>query len=135
MGMYTEIYINCDLREGTPDEVINTLKAMCECDWESPYLKDTPSRWSMLFNNGSYHTPLTRCGNLTYDKIGKHYSLIAKGDIKNYENEIEQFFEWIKPYAEQEFIGYILFEESREPTLIYSRDEDYSDDTHSMYGH
>jgi hypothetical protein len=29
MGMYTEIYINVDLKPETPDEVINTLKAMC----------------------------------------------------------------------------------------------------------
>jgi hypothetical protein len=29
MGMYTEIYVNVDLKQETPDEVLNVLKAMC----------------------------------------------------------------------------------------------------------
>lgn len=29
MGMYTEIYVNVDLKRDTPEEVIHVLKAMC----------------------------------------------------------------------------------------------------------
>lgn len=57
MGMYTEIFVNVDLKENTPNEVIEVLKAMCAKDSDAECLKDKPSRWSYLFNNGSfYHT-------------------------------------------------------------------------------
>ena len=121
MGMYTEIYVNVDLREDTPKDVIETLKAMCAKDSESPLLADKPSRWSYMFNNGSYYTPNTECGLLTWDTIGNQWSLLAKGDIKNYEDEIEAFFEWLMPHVEGElgdFIGYTRYEESEKPTLI-----------------
>lgn len=120
MGMYTEIFVNVDLKENTPDEVIDVLKAMCAKDSNAECLKDKPRRWPYLFNNGSYYLPLTQCGNLTFDDIGKHYSLLAKGDIKNYGGEIEQFFEFIRPWCDNEFIGYYRYEEDREPTLVYS---------------
>jgi len=120
MGMYTEIYINADLVETTPDDVIKTLQAMCDKNSESEYLKGKPIRWSYMFNNGSYYTPRTECGKLTFDKISKQWSILAKGDIKNYGSEIEQFFEWIKKWCENEFIGYYRYEEDREPTLVYS---------------
>ncbi len=122
MGMYTEIFVNVDLIKSTPKSVIDVLKAMCDKDHEAECLNDKPSRWSILFNNGSYYTPHTECGKLTYDDISKHYSLIAKGDIKNYENEIEEFFRFIAPYSEADFMGYMQYEESDSPTLVYQHD-------------
>ena len=121
--MYTEIYVNVDLREDTPREVIKTLEAICNKDSESPYLVDKPLRWSYLFNSGSYYTPNTQCAKLTFDPISHQWSLLAKGDIKNYEGEIEEFFDWIKPYvkcrSEETFIGYKRYEEDCRPTNIY----------------
>jgi len=120
MGMYTEIFINTDLKEGTPDSVIAVLKAICDKDQHNPVLSDHPDRWFLLFNNGSYYTPCTSVAALTYDENGNNYSLLGKGDIKNYDNEIEKFFEWIKPWCDDEFIGYLRYEESIEPTLFYA---------------
>lgn len=125
MGMYTEIFVNTDLKENTPNEVIEVLKAMCAKDADAECLKDKPNRWKYLFNNGSYYTPSTECAALTFDDRSKQYSLIAKGDIKNYEDEIEKFFEFIKPWCDNDFIGYYRYEESREPTLIYSGNDAY----------
>ena len=123
MGMYTEIFVNTDLKEETPDTVIQVLKAMCEKDGEAECLSDKPNRWGFLFNSGSYYTPNTECGKLTFDDISKQYSIIAKGDIKNYEGEIEAFFELIKPWCDSDFIGYYRYEDDREPTLVYSDNE------------
>ena len=120
MGMYAEIYVNADLKENTPQEVIEVITAMCNKNDEAEALKDKPRRWAYLFNNGSCYFPLTECGKITYDKIGGHYSLLAKGDIKKYGGEIEQFFDFIKPWCEGEFIGYYRYEESREPVLMYT---------------
>lgn len=123
MGMYTEIYVNIDFKDDTPDEVINTVRAICNGDYDSPRLQDKPSRWGCLFQNGSYYHTLTSVGSLTFDEIGNHYSLLGKGNIKNYESEIQQFFEFIKPWCENGFIGYYRHEEDLEPTLVYSTDE------------
>jgi hypothetical protein len=118
--MYTEIYVNVDLKTETPPEIIEVLKAICG-DGDESALEGKPGRWCMLFNSGSYYTPNTSCKNLTYDKIGNRWSLLGKGDIKNYEREIEQFFEWLSPWIDAEegdFIGYTRYEEISTPTLV-----------------
>lgn len=123
MGMYTEIFVNVDFKSDLPEDVVKTIKAMCDRNESIEYLEGKPARWSYLFNNGSFYTPLTSCANFTFNKIGNHYSLLAKGDIKNYENEIEEFFYFIRPHVEtcgKTFIGYSRYEESVEPTLHYA---------------
>lgn len=130
MGMYTEIYINVDLKKETPDDVIRVLKAMChmlpnqEC---TEVLADYPDIWGSLFSNMSYYTPSTNCRFLEYDDNTKRWSLLGKGDIKNYENEIEKFFEWIMPWIDAspgEFIGYSRYEDNDKPKLYFLPDED-----------
>jgi hypothetical protein len=125
MGMYTEIYVNVNLKKETPDDVIKVLQAMCgmlpdqEC---SEVLIDYPDRWSCLFSDMSYYTPSTNCRFLEFDEITQRWSLLGKGDIKNYKGEIEKFFEWIIPYVDgysEDFIGYSRYEECLKPTLIY----------------
>lgn len=129
MGMYTEIYVNVDLKENTPKEVIDTLCVMCgDDDWPSDW--PHPKRWLYLFNNGSYYTANTSAAELTFDDISQQWSLIGKGDIKNYNNEIQAFFEFISPWVDPQsgdktFIGYMRFEESAEPELFYVKDSDY----------
>ena len=128
MEVYTEIYVSADLKKETPKEVIDVLSAMCEKSRGSECLRGKPVRWGYLFNNGSHYLPLTECGKPTKTECGKlrndsnagQYSLLAKGDIKNYGGEIEKFFDFIKPWCEGEFIGYYRHEESREPTLVYA---------------
>lgn len=120
MGMYTEIYVNVDLKPETPTEIIEVLKAICG-DGDEAALEGKPGRWCMLFNSGSYYTPNTSCKNLTYSEIGACWSLLGKGDIKNYGGEIEQFFAWLSPWIDAElgdFIGYTRYEESPTPTLV-----------------
>lgn len=129
MGMYTEIYVNVNLRENTPPEVIAVLKAMCGGEDKTP-LDGKPGRWRCLFGNGSYYTPLTSCANLTWDEIAKQWSLLGKGDIKNYEGEIEAFFAWLMPYVDGEegdFVGYKRYEESQTPELVYLANGESSD--------
>ena len=60
MGMYTEIYVNVDLIEEAPQEVIDTLKMMCDdkCTYDDFKKTGHPDRWYSLFCNGSYYTHL-----------------------------------------------------------------------------
>jgi hypothetical protein len=128
MGMYTEIYINVDLKEDVSEEVIKVLQAICsvndsnytliEEQWDNKY----PKKWLHLFRSCSYYTPNTFCRYLHYDKVSEQWSLLGKGDIKNYGEEIQAFFEWIKPSVDDcsgSFIGYYKYELDDHPTLVY----------------
>jgi hypothetical protein len=118
MGMYTEIYVNVDLKEDTPKDIVHVLRLICD-----GYTPDGfPSRTCCLFYNCSYCTPRTHVSHLTYDELGKQWSLLGKGDLLNYENEIDYFFTWLTPWVEGEpgdFIGYHRYEEAQEPTLVF----------------
>jgi hypothetical protein len=129
MGMYTEIYVNVDLKRETPDNVLQVLKAMCgqlDREQEEEALREFPDRWCMLFSDCSYYTPRTYCKYLQFDEISKQWSLLGKGDIKNYGQEIQKFFEWVMPWVdafEGEFIGYSRYEESDKPTLYFKTED------------
>jgi hypothetical protein len=130
MGMYTEIYVNVDLKQETPDGVIRVLKAMCgkleEGDADDA-LKGFPDRWHSLFSDCSYYTPRTHCKFLDYDEISKQWSLLGKGDIKNYHQEIKAFFKWILPWVDAysgQFIGYSRYEEATKPQLYFYGEEE-----------
>ena len=116
MGMYTEIYVNVDLKPETPEEILSVLRAMCTK--EQPI---KPHKWQYMFNNGSCYVPQTYCANLTYHPESNIWSLLGKGDIKNYDQEIEQFFAWLMPWIKGDngdFIGYVRYEENQLPDLI-----------------
>lgn len=125
MGMYTEVYVNVDLKKELPEEVLQVIKAMCgklDPEVAEEVLKGFPQRWHCLFSDMSYYTPKTYCKYLEFDKISNQWSLLGKGDIKNYEGEIEQFFQWIEPWIDGydgDFIGYSRYEEDAKPTLYF----------------
>jgi hypothetical protein len=128
--MYTEIFVNVDIKGCIPAHVCDVLRYMCADETERTSLgrsvmNGLPSRWHGLFYSGSYHTPDTYCSRFVCDDITGRYSLIGKGDIKNYESEIESFFRWLVPwiYADPgDFIGYIRYEEDVLPTLVLMPD-------------
>jgi hypothetical protein len=118
MGMYTELYVNVGLKEDTPEAIITTLQTICNGYTPEGF----PSRTGSLFQDCSYYTPRTCVSHLTYDEISKQWSLLGKGDLKNYEDEIEHFFNWITPWVEGwpgDFIGYHRYEEAQKPTLVF----------------
>jgi hypothetical protein len=118
MGMYTEIYVNVDLKEETPRPIITTLNEIIEGDTPDGF----PDRTGCLFCNMSYYTPFTRVANLTYDEIRRGWSLLGKGDLKNYSGEIEFFFDWLMPWVDGspgDFVGYYRYEEDQAPTLVF----------------
>ena len=136
MGMYTEIYVNVDFKPNTPQHILDTVRCVTgdiEVDSErfNELMEDKPSRFAWLFHNMSYYTPSTCVAKLTKDKYTGDYSLIGKGDIKNYSSDIEAFFELIKPHVEDRFMGYMRYEESDEPVLMYAYDKEF--DTEAYY--
>ena len=128
--MYAEIYVKAVLKEDVDDNVINILKYMLGMDDVELEDLEIPShslfktdRWDLMLRSGSYyHIPYT-VKLFEYDEIGNNYYLVVRSDFKNYDGEIEKFFDWIKQYLEQDgyktFMGYSLYEEAIEPTLYY----------------
>lgn len=116
--MYTEIFVNVDFKDDVPDSVIETVRKVCEKDFLWMDNNGHPSRWGLLFNNGSCYTTNTEVAILSNCKFSG-WSLIGKGDIKNYESEIEKFFQFIAPWVVNDFMGYMMYEEDSKPDLVF----------------
>lgn len=56
-----------------------------------------------------------------FDSISKTWNLTVNANCKNYGNEYQKFLDYIQPYIDEEgFLGFIRYEESENPTLIYN---------------
>jgi hypothetical protein len=131
MGMYTKISVDLKFKENLPTEVVEALKAMVgEVDSNLYSITNFPThelfkigcRWSYMLRCSSYyHTPFSLT-KLHYDDISKHYYLVSSSDFKNYDNEVELFFDFVKDYVEEGFLGYSLYEENTVPTQYFLQD-------------
>ena len=127
MGMYTEIHYNAELKKDVPDEVIAVLKYMMDSDrLVPPPLPDHPlfetDRWVIMFQCDSYYFSADTHSTLRFDDISKSYFLCIRSNLKNYDNEIEKFIDWISPYLDEwreDYLGHYRYEESTIPTLIF----------------
>lgn len=132
MGTYTELVIKT--RIATEDHkvrtVLNYLFNEAE-DAEPPTdLPDHPffvnRRWDLIGKCSSYyHIPT----NLNYFKDGY---LFSRSDLKNYDNTIEEFIDWISPYTTGivgSVLGWICIEQHNPVFIIKRGIEEGVDDT------
>lgn len=130
MGMYTEMFVKVTLKEDVPDEVVQLLEGMVGYAEYPVILPDHPlfskPRWGALLTCSSYYHQPFATTSFKYEDIARQWFLCSRSDLKNYDGEIEAFFDWILPYveklADKTFIGYSLYEEDSEPTLYYAYD-------------
>lgn len=129
MGMYTEIIFGASLKESTPMDVIGTINVLITGDIIPACFKlDTRLRWllkggSDSFYFGSRNNPPAV---FVFNDISKTWALTFRGNIKNYDNEIEEFLNWIKPWIEKgsgtrDMYAIVTYEEAEEPTIFYAR--------------
>lgn len=127
MGMYTELFVKVALKEDTPESIINIIQYLVggvELTADvGEHLLFTKPRWEFVLCSASYyHQPFTTT-NFKYDDIAKQWYLCSRSDLKDYDGEIEAFFDWLSPYvetsADKTFIGYSLYEEDSEPKLYF----------------
>lgn len=124
MGMYTELHYNVELRKDVPAEVIATLNYMLDKD--SPEAKcDHPlfmtRRWPVMLRMDSYSFNADTHSTLRFDEIAGQYILCIRCNLKNYDNEIEKFVDWINPYVDAfagDFLGFSRYEEFEDPEII-----------------
>lgn len=139
MGMYTRLKFNADLvtvkslaeTAGYGHAVgevpidadstnIEALRYMCGLRENAPArtpdhaLFSTP-RWDIMLHCDSYYHPGVSVCVLELDDIDDTYKLTVNTNLKNYDNEISLFLDWIAPFVEQgvevQPLGYILYEE------------------------
>lgn len=104
MGNYTELNLKIRLRKDTPENITRFLKELINDKkyHNTDYWNSCPKnvffdckRWFMLFF----------CTNWDEDKFGckfyinkDYYYLEIESEFKNYDNETDDFLDWIRPY-------------------------------------
>lgn len=122
MGMYTDFCFDADLREDTPQEVIEIL---LNWRWDHKELPKHPlfdcPRWTLIGYCCSAYFPAAPHFKIIKDDWSRNWTLNIRCNLKNYDSEIENFIDWIMPYVADynEFLGFYRYEEDSEPTLIY----------------
>jgi hypothetical protein len=121
MGTYTELVLKCRIKDDKPEIVNEVLNYLFKNGYSLPIqLPDHPFfkkiNWEAIGRSGSYyHCPASQS---FYD--GKY--LFTRSDLKNYDDEIATFLDWLLPYISclpGKFIGWVFCEQSREPEFIY----------------
>lgn len=125
MGMYTQLVMACRIKNDP--EVVRVLKYLADPGEEEIETPDHEffgaARWKWLFTMSSYYFVPATVSKFELDSVGRSWSLITCSNLKNYDQEIQKFIDWVSPYFEDadEMVGYYRYEEDREPTIIYSR--------------
>lgn len=123
MGMYTEILIKADVntKKLSKEEkgVLNFLFSDGEQPQELPnhYFFTLP-RWQLIGKMSSFYHHPHPVNSVSDD--GEY--IFSRSDLKNYNGEIEAFFDWFRPLTdayEGKCIGYQWYEEDDQPTLIF----------------
>lgn len=127
MGHYTEMHYNVKLVERVPKKVIDVLTYLGGTSHAKPpeTLPDhalfSTARWGMISVGRSYYINTLPHYLFQRDPISKTFFLGIKTQIKNYENELELFIDWIDPWVDAEkddFLGFIRDESSQDPILV-----------------
>ena len=126
MGMYTEINICFDLIKNVSKDVVDILYYLI--NGVSVSFTELPEhdffkcdRWNMIACCDSYYFDGSTNSKMIFDGISDTWKINIRANLKNYDNEIEKFLNWLKPYIETKgFIGYKRYEECEEPVLIYN---------------
>ena len=126
MGMYTELIFGAELKKETPEQVINALKYIVGELEDKPDDFPLPrGRCEYVLRSSSYYFGVNKPAyKLWFDEISKSWRISSRSNIKNYENEIEMFLEWIRPYIEsgsgaKNMYAITIYEEDFEPTIYY----------------
>ena len=125
MGMYTELNIGVQIVND--EKVIKKLNYMLnesdkDIQIEHPLFDDN-RRWRYMLKCDSYYFDSQTDSKLYRDDLYKDdpmYFLNVRCNLKNYNNEIKLFFDWLCPYIMTDgLLGYMRYEDAENPTLIY----------------
>lgn len=121
--MFTELIFGAALKKETPSEVIETLRYMVG-DIEEPQKLAFDVGRNPLWGGSYYFGVNESVSKIWFDNIDNQWHISTRSNIKNYDSEIEQFLEWVKPWIEdgsgaRDMYAIVIYEESDEPTIYY----------------
>lgn len=129
MGMYTQLVLHINLKEDTPEDVINILKYMMgEIETEHTDSHDLfdCEKWDWFLRSDSYYFSGFTKSEMRFDDISNCWKVNIHCNVKNYNHEIQKFWNWIKPHVDtDDLCGYYRYEENWEPTLLYGSERFY----------
>lgn len=121
--MYTEILTNFDLKKETPQCVIDLLHYLIQPNEQPKNLPEHPlfqtERWRLLFTGSSAYFDTEPYASLTSSDT--HYHLKTCANFKNYDGEIDLFWDFITPYIDEipgAYLGHKFYEENEAPTNV-----------------
>jgi len=128
MGMYTEINCAFKLKQDIPPEVVAILMHML--DPRNPRPVQMPphplfetENWDLLLICSSQYFATSKAQSAVWlDEVDGRYRVLIRSNLKNYDDEIEKFIDWITQYIHAvggDFLGYSRSETTQVPTLIY----------------
>jgi len=130
MGMFTELIFGAALKKDTPQEVIDSIKYMAGQIQDQPKgfpFEEQRLKW-LFTSGGSYYFGVHEAVfDMKFDKLTSEWIISARVNLKNYEQEIQKFLEWIKPFISKgsgtrDFYAIVTYEQQEEPTIHYLRD-------------
>lgn len=131
MGMYKELNVSMNLKlDKNTLEVLRVMVGEREMGADiklpdAPLFSTYTQRWNFMLMCDSFYFDHTASSSLVNkmtwaDEDNMERVLNIRCDLKNYEDEIELFLNWIYGYATTRgFVGYMRYEEDSDPTLIY----------------
>lgn len=124
MGMYTAFHFNADVSNANESD-IRILKYMTG---QIPFYEETPEhplfktpRWRHMLQSSSYYFQ-SYTHSVVYEYPSWGHGLSVTCDLKNYDDEVAKFLDWIMPKikaAPRKFLGYWMYENDERPTLIF----------------
>lgn len=126
MGMYTEIYFHAEVSREAADILTAQHDGTIFKRPDHPFFRTERGDWltkmSSAYFPGETVFTVVPAWQDEYAKYGndndERFIVTIRSSIKNYDDEIEKFFDWIKPHVvswggggKRGFIGYSLYEE------------------------
>lgn len=128
MGMYTELVLGIEIEDN--DKIIQTLRYMLgETEYQpvDDHELFRTDRWDYMLKCDSYYFDGQTDSKLYMDDLyedNPKFYLNVRCNLKNYDNEINKFLDWLNPYIKTfGFLGYLRYEENEDPTLIYKTEK------------
>ena len=134
MGMYTDILFRAEIKPDWADDPKVKLAFETLSLDMSPRVDDRDrhllpgheffdcDRWQSLSWCSSYYFPASNHNVWEHEEPTGLTSWSFRANLKNYDDEIAKFFDWVDPYvngADGDFLGYSLYEEGNTPTLYF----------------
>ena len=135
--MYTQFSFTFSLKDDTPIKIINILEYLIDSENnrlpfismnENDKLFNTKTkRFQYMLNTSSCYFTDISYATLQHNKCGGYSAFHCIASIKNYDNDIELFIDFVKDYIylhgeEKLFVGWSRYEEDEKPILYYLYD-------------